>query len=171
MIFVRLIFGLLFIFSGGFITSGQNPAKIDYRCWMHLNNNSEIIKGGLIDAGPTILRIVGEYDIKKVDFVNYMVDYKAAEINRLFLQKRSRPVEAAFIFGGVVALSTTLAMLNSKDDLFSIPGVAWGTGLIACLPFVAIGALTGGPRKVFRWNNIEEYQSQRQGIRKHMRLE
>ena len=172
MMYARLIFSLLMICNYSGLITGQNPVvKINYRCWIQLNSKPEIIRGGIVDAGPTTLSIVGEYDFKKVDFDNYMVDYKAAEIRKLFLQKRGRPVEAAFVLGGVVGLSTTLALLYSKDDLFSIPGIAWGTGLVTSLPFVAIGALTGGPRKLFRWNNIEEYQSQRRAIRRHMRLE
>ena len=168
---LRCVIVLLSILYSGNSLLGQMEDKIKYKCWIQLNSRVKSIKGGFIDAGPNSLILVGEQDLKRIDYGDYIIDYNVADVNKLFIQKRSRPVEAAFILGGAVALSTSLAMISSKDDLFSIPGIAIGAGIIFCWPFAALGALTGGPRKSFHWSNMQEYQNQRKRIREHTKLE
>lgn len=146
-------------------------ARINYRCWISLLEGGETVKGFLVELRDST--VVMARNDKRPKTSNEIIsrEIHIREIKKIALRKSSRNLEASLLLGSSAAILTKIVLTHQNDDLFSSPAVAGGFGLAFSLPFGALGALVGSPKKSFSIeSDLDHYKNQRNLMRRHMRL-
>lgn len=147
------------------------PHEIQYRCWITLIDGGKI-EGFMMELRDSTVLVDTHHKRPKVAQEITLQEIPVRTIQNVALRKTSRPLEAALLLGGVGGLASTMILKGQDDDLFSIPGVAIVSGVGFGLPFAALGALVGTPKKHFLIGaDLEEYRTQRDLMKLHMKLE
>lgn len=153
-----------------FVFTQELPHMIKYRCWITLMDGGKI-EGFMMELRDSTISVATNYKRPKVLQEITLQEIPVWTIQNVALRKTSRPLETALLLGGIGGLASTMILKGQDDDLFSIPGVAIVTGVGFGLPFAALGALVGTPKKHFLIGaDLEEYQIQRDLMNLHMKL-
>ncbi len=147
------------------------PHEIKYRCWITLIDGGKI-EGFMMELRDSTVLVDTHHKRPKVAQDMILKEIPARTIQNIALRKISRPLEAALLLGGGVAVASTMIIIGQDEDFLSIPGVAAVSGVLIGLPFAALGALVGTPKKHFLIGaDLEEYRAQRDLMKLHMKLE
>lgn len=145
--------------------------KINYRCWISLSEGGETVKGFLVELRDSTVVVATNDKRPKTSKEIISREIHIREIQKIALRKSSRNLEASLLLGSGAAILTKIILSNQNDDLFSSPAVAGGIGLVLSIPFGALGALVGSPKKSFSLeSDLDHYKNQRNLMRRHMRL-